>query len=109
MLWFAPGGRGIYCAVNESKVEEITIIQDNSDHPTPATDVVEHQSWGCPWVSSFGYQLTNDWWVLGPYGRRLLMLPPAWRSDATRRVWNGQFLAFFHSSLPEPVILEFES
>src|ERR1700753_928507 len=52
MLWFAPGGRGIYCAVNESKVEEITIIQGNSDHPTPATAVVEHQSGGRPWGSS---------------------------------------------------------
>ena len=108
MLWFAPGGRGICCAANESKVEEITIIQDNSDHPMPETDVVEHQSWGRPWVSSRGYQVTNDWWILGPDGRRLLMLPPAWRSDATRRVWNGKFLALLHSSLPEPVILEFD-
>ena len=107
MLWFAPGGRSICCAVSGSEVEEIAIIQDDSDHSTPETDV-EHQSWGRPWVSSRGYQVTNDWWVLGPDGRRLLMLPPAWRSDATRWVWNGQFLALLHSSLPEPVILEFD-
>ena len=109
MVWFAPGGRSICCAVSGSEVEEIRIIQEDSGPPTPATDVVEHQSWGRPWVSSRGYQVTNDWWVLGLDGRRLFMLPPAWRSDATRRVWNGQFLALLHSSLPEPVILEFDS
>ena len=59
-----------------------------------------------PWGSSCGYRVTNYWWVLGPGGERLLMLPPSWQSYATRRVWNERFLALLHRGLPDPVVLE---
>ena len=65
-----------------------------------------HPPAGYPWGSSHGYQVTKDWWVRGPDGKRLLMLPPHWQSDAVRRVWKGQFLALLHRGLSEPVILE---
>jgi len=59
---------------------------------------------GYPWKSSRGYQITNDWWILDPEGKRLLMLPAAWQFHSERRrIWKEQFLAF---QLPEPVILE---
>jgi len=68
---------------------------------------IGHPPEGYPWASSHGYQVMNDWWILGPDGQRLLMLPPAWQSlVAVRRVWKGQFLALLHCGLPEPVILE---
>jgi len=60
---------------------------------------------GFPWESICGYRVTDDWWVLGPDGKRLLMLPPRWQSSAVRRVWKGQFLVLLHGRLLEPVIL----
>ena len=69
---------------------------------------MEHPPEGYPWVSSRGYRVTDDWWILGPDGRRLLMLPPPWQSYAVQRVWKGRFLALLHGGLSEPVILEFE-
>jgi len=62
---------------------------------------------GYPWKSSRGYQITNDWWILDPGGKRLLMLPAAWQCNREDlRVWKEQFLALLHRELPEPVILE---
>jgi len=62
---------------------------------------------GYPWKSSRGYQITNDWWILDPEGRRLLMLPAAWQFPwEEERVWKEQFLTLLHHELPEPVILE---
>ena len=67
---------------------------------------IEHPPEGCSWGSSHGYRVTNDWWILDPGGKRLLMLPPPWQSHVTKRVWKGQFLALLHSEQSEPVILE---
>jgi len=62
---------------------------------------------GYPWKSSRGYQITNDWWILDPEGKRLLMLPAAWQFHREeRRVWKEQFLALLYYKLPQPVILE---
>ena len=63
---------------------------------------------GYPWGQPRDYQVTDDWWILGPHKKRLLMLPPPWQSAAARRVWNGRFLALLHNGLSEPVILELE-
>ena len=63
---------------------------------------------GCPWSPSHGYKFLVDRWIYGPGGKRLLMLPPSWLSDRAPRVWNGQFLALLHGSLPEPLILDLE-
>jgi len=62
---------------------------------------------GYPWKSSRGYQITNDWWILDPEGKRLLMLPVAWQFPWEElREWKEQFLALLYGQLPEPVILE---
>jgi len=62
---------------------------------------------GYPWKSSRGYQITNDWWILDPEGKRLLMLPAAWQFPwEDGRVWKEQFLALPYGELPEAVILE---
>ena len=66
----------------------------------------EHPPEGYPWRSSRGYRATDDGWVFGPDGKRLLMLPSPWRSLALRRVWNERILALLHGVLQEPVILE---
>jgi WD40 repeat protein len=69
---------------------------------------VKHPPEEYPWRSSCGYQVTQDWWILAPDGKRLLMLPPPWQYYPERRVWKGQFLALLHEGLSEPVILELE-
>jgi len=68
----------------------------------------EHLPKGFPWGSVCGYRVTDDWWVLGPDGKRLLMLPPRWQSYAVRRVWKEQFLVLLHGGLLEPVILDLD-
>ena len=105
-LWFAPGGREIWCAT-ETEAKLFTITQDALRHTKTVADV-EDGSWGCPWGSSCDYRVTNDGWILGLGGKRLLMLPPPWQAGASRRVWSGQFLALLHRTLPEPVIIELE-
>ena len=60
-----------------------------------------------PWWSSSGYEVTSDWWILSPTQKRLLWLPPQWRSGEEHRTWNGQFLGLGHRQLSEVVILEF--
>jgi len=49
-------------------------------------------------------------WVEGPGGRRLLWLPPNWRTGhMTEAVWDGNFLALVDERHPEPIIIEFRS
>jgi hypothetical protein len=66
----------------------------------------EYQPEGCPWVSSHGYKVTDDGWVLSSDGKRLLWLPLHWRVGKEVMVWSGQFLVFLHNQLPEAVVLK---
>lgn len=96
------GGGGEACGCPDTRLKEPIqwVATEQLEHPPDIE--------GYPWESPRGYQVTNDWWVLGPDGERLLMLPPHWRSYAVRRVWEGHFLALLHRGLSEPVILEFD-
>ena len=112
--WFTPDGRGIWCAVSSGEAEVWTIAAYG--YPGPSLLVREapivdgkHLPEGYPWGSSRGYQTTNYGWVLGPDGKRLLMLAPHWQSYPVRQLWNGRFLALLHDILPGPVILELEA
>ena len=108
--WFTPDGRGVWCAAG-SGIAELWTITENGPRrmfEVPAVDL-EYPPEGYPWRSSRGYQTTSDGWVLGPDGKRLLMLPPPWQSYPVQRVWNGRFLALLDGILSEPVILELDS
>jgi len=108
--WFAPGGCDLWLAGDDGKGGVVRVGVDGGKeglqelgHQVDIEDPPE----GYPWASSRGYWVTNDWWILGPSGKRLLMLPPHWQSSAkVERVWNGQFLALVHGGLTKPVILE---
>jgi hypothetical protein len=105
-LWFAPGGQNIWCADDE-EATLFAITEDALDHVR--TVDIEDGSWGFPWGSPHGYKVTDDWWIIGASGKRLLMLPSLWQSQSkVDRVWNGRFFALLHRELPEPVILELE-
>ena len=108
-LWFAPGRPNICCTRPGKGAEVVAITEDGFlDNRIEVPVKIEDGSWGCPWMTSDGYQVTTDGWILGAAGKRLLMLPPPWHSYMENRVWNGQFLALVHGTLPEPVILELE-
>ena len=105
-LWIHPGGYDIWCATF-NRAQVFTITQDALDCTKVITDI-ECGLWECPWRSSCSYKVTNEGWILGQEGNRLLMLPPLWQSHRVKRVWNGKFLALLHGGLPELVILELE-
>ena len=117
-VWFPPGGDSVWCAVqNRAEVVEISwegmddaTNMDNATDMDDAREVVgiEDGSSGSPWGSSRGHMVTDDGWILGPDGKRLLMLPLPWRLHAVRRVWSGNFVALLHGTLPGPIILELE-
>ena len=66
--------------------------------------------WGYPYTPSRGYRIAGDGWVFDRNGRRLLFLPPLWRSrtrfDLKYR-WRGQFLGLL-TNVPRPVIIDLE-
>ena len=108
--WFSPDGSDLWC-IDRSGKTEVWGVKGERRGPEllERTAYVEFPPEGYPWASSRGYRVTDDWWILGPGGKRLLMLPPPWQSYAMERRWEGQFLALLHRGLPEPVILELEA
>ena len=108
MPWFTPDGRGVWCAAGNDEAEVWRVGGQLALERLEERVDIEYPPEGYPWASSCGYRVTKDWWILGPDGKRLLMLPPPWQSYAVHRVWKGQFLALLHGGLSEPVILEME-
>ena len=106
--FFAPDGRDLWLVGYGGCGEEVGVGDGGQFLRDPRRKVdIEDPPEGYPWASSHGYRVTNDWWILSPDGKRLLMVPPPWQSAmAVHRVWKGQFLALLHGELPEPVMLE---
>ena len=113
-LWsrprFAPDGREVW-VVWDSHCEGWGITEDDESAAielAPLRAPTTCPPLGTlPWQSLYGYEVTNDGWVLGSAGKRLLWLPHHWRSEERYREWSGRFLGLVHGELPEPVILEF--
>ena len=106
-LSFASGGHDILCC-SSNTVNVFTVTPDALNHTKSVFDIGDGSlGFRSPWGSSRGYKVTDDGWVLGVGGERLLMLLPLWQSPILKdRVWNGDFLALLHDGLLEPVILE---
>ena len=107
-LWFTPDGSHVCFVATSGEAEVWRVGEQGAPKRLELVADIEHAPEGYPWRSSRGYRVTNDWWILGPDGKRLLMLPPPWQSYPVRRVWKGKFLALLHGELSEPVILEME-
>ena len=105
-LCFKPGGHDVWVSTG-SRASVWTISQDGTAFKAHAGLIDDLRE--SPWQSSLGYKVTNDWWIVDPNGKRLLILPPSWQSETVQRVWSGQFLALLHGTLPESVILELGS
>ena len=66
-----------------------------------------HPPDGFPLKASDVYEFVDSGWILSGK-KRLLWLPPHWRSYKWDRRWSGHFLALVHKELPEAVILQLE-
>jgi len=88
--------------VEDEETEEFTFVPLPGDARPP----------DYPWKSSEGYKIDGVaiQWVLDRDERRLLWLPPHWRTtnEKTWR-WNGDFLVLRKGMLPEPVIIQLSS
>jgi len=104
--WFTPDGHNIW-SVGETVQEKYALGAGHGLRWVHGS-FNRHPPKGSLWESSHGYQVTDDWWVLDPDGKQLLMLPPPWRSYLVHRVWKGQFLVLLHGTLLEPVILDLQ-
>ena len=109
--WFAADGPRVWCVTDSGEAELWEIVEDSESNGTRLEhlDSTTHPPDGFPWLPSpSGYSVKDGRWVLGPDEKRLLWLPPHWRSDGWNRMWDGRFLALLDRELPEPVILELD-
>ena len=108
-LQFSPDGRSVWCVLHPIVVGAWRVGAGREVlECLEAGAIIDHPQTRHPWEPSRGYLVTKDWWILGPDGKLLLMLPPPWQSYAVSRIWKGQFLALLHGGLSEPVILELD-
>jgi len=108
--WFTPDGREVWCRFDR-EAEGWTIVKDGESGSLKMEYLgPKRPPWRqpevCPWTPSCGYKITDNGWILDSGGRRLLWLPPHWRSPEVYTIWSGRFLAFLDCGLPEAVILE---
>ena len=108
MLWFTPDGSHVMCVTKDIEAELCGFNERGKLEGLEDAAGIERLLEGNPWASSRGYRVMDDRWILGPDGKRLLMLPPPWRSYPVYQVWKGKFLALLRGELSEPVILEME-
>ena len=107
---FTLDGDEVWCAKDDGRVEQWEIVKDEISGTIKLEYLrIMRPLVDFPWLSSCGYQITNDGWVFSSNGRRLLWLPHQWRSDQkVKRKWSERILALLYDELPEFVILELE-
>ena len=108
--WFTPDGHEVWCScLLEDPSIGWAIVRDSesSFHKLEELEPTQHPQGGCPWEPSHNCKVTDDGWILGSGEKRLLWLPPHWRSGKMAyRVWDGRYLGFLQPELPEVVVLE---
>ena len=105
---FTQDGHEVWANTYYSSGEQCEIVEDGK---SGAVELKLRRT-ERPWreflrVSSRGYTVTDDWWVLSPSKKRLLWLPHRWRILELLRAWDGRFLGLLHGELSEVVVLEF--
>jgi len=108
-VWFSPDGCKLW-SWHDHTTQGWEIVKDSESNFLKMKSLGETR---CPpgeypWTPSRNCKITDDGWVFNPNGKRLLWLPPHWRSfeDERNRMCSGQFLTFLHGGLLAPVILE---
>ena len=105
---FTPAGHEIWCADNYGDVEWWEIIKEDESNTIWLESFDKKENIGLPFISSHGYQVTNDGWVCSSSGKRLLWLPKHWLPWNDYMLWHNKLLAIWNGSLLEPIILELE-
>ena len=107
---FTPDSLGVWCPINRDEVDQWEIIKENGSNSIKLKELNDTETlWSFPWLSSYGYQVTNDGWILNSSGKCLLWLPYHWRPDKKmQRKWSGKFLGVWNENSPSPYILELE-
>jgi hypothetical protein len=108
--WFTSDGHEIWHSdYQHLPIKGWKVLEDGQSGATKlqALRVSACPSGVLPWMSSRGYEVTDDWWVLSPTRRRLLWLPHRWRLEKCHMTWSGRFLGLCGPELPEVVIIEF--
>ncbi|KAF9644494.1 YVTN repeat-like/Quino protein amine dehydrogenase [Thelephora ganbajun] len=108
--WFTSDGREVWYITDRGKTNGFMIVEDSESGviKLKGLESTRQRSNMPPWLSSRGYKIMSDGWILGSSGKRLLWLPLHWRPSGTNGAWSGRFLALLHGTLPEAVILELE-
>ena len=108
--WFAADGNQVWCVTDSGEAESWVIVEDGESNVAELEHLEStlHPPDGFPWRPSHNYNVTDGRWVRGSSEKRLLWLPPHWRSEGWNRMWGGRFLALLDHELPEPVIVELE-
>jgi len=108
IVWFKPDRLEVLCYRFEEEVKGWALIGDSESNSLEmeSLDPAQCRKSGYPWTPPSGCGIADDGWVFGRSRRRLLWLPPHWRSHEMNRMWSGRFLALLHYELLEPVILE---
>ena len=105
--WFTTDRSQVWCVADNCEAESWGIVEDGESNVTELEHLGStlHPPDKFPWRPR-DYSVKDGRWVLGPSGKRLLWLPPRWRSEGWDRMWSGRFLVLLDRELPEPVILE---
>ena len=108
IVWFNPDRLEVLCCLLREEVKGWALIggSESNSLEMESLDPAQCRRSGYPWTPPSGCGIADDGWVFGRSGRRLLWLPPHWRSHEMNRMWSGRFLALLHYELLEPVILE---
>ena len=106
---FTPNGHEVWCPTKKGKLDQWEIVKENGSNAITLKRLKKDAEVLCsfPWLSSYGYQVTNDGWILGSGGKCLFWLPHHWRPDRVfERVWSRKSLAVWNRNSSEPYILE---
>ena len=106
---FTPNGHEVWCATEKGELDQWKIVKKIGSNGITLKRLKKDAEVLCgfPWLSSYGYQVTNDGWILGSSRKCLFWLPHHWRPDRVfERVWSRKFLAVWNVNSPEPYILE---
>jgi len=108
-VWFSLDGRKLWSHLGDTTYGW-AIVKDSESNFFEMEHLKETRCppEECPWTPPRNHKITNDGWVFNSNGKRLLWLPPHWRSFeyGRNRMCSGRFVAFLRGELLEPVILE---
>ena len=110
--WFTPDGCELWCGYM-GRWRRWAVIKDGESNISKFEEYYSRPGnppGGSYWTPHYGYQVTEDGWILSSSGKQLLWLPPHLQfhpifSDQDY-MWGGQFFAILSPTLPTAVILE---